>query len=178
MQKDIFTEQLVKKVTTPFDVLMNIITFVGAIILIIILLGPINSMFKGLTQILALGVLCILLGAVFLVYNKSIEYEYIYTNGDLDIDKIVARRRRKRILSIKCGNVTQVGKYTIDNTIESSCSRVMHVDSGSNQELWYLVFSHREYGKTMLVLEPNEEMLNCIKVGLSRELSRDVFGRS
>ena len=36
----------------------------------------------------------------------DVEYEYILTNGELDIDKITNKRRRKRLMTIHCKSFT------------------------------------------------------------------------
>lgn len=42
-----------------------------------------------------------LYGGYILITNMSVEYEYIVTNGEMDIDKIIAKRRRKRLITVK-----------------------------------------------------------------------------
>ena len=47
-------------------------------------------------------------GAVTLIRRKDIEYEYILTNNILDIDRIFAKKSRKRITSINLSNIDYI----------------------------------------------------------------------
>ncbi|HEX3030256.1 MAG TPA: hypothetical protein VHT34_13385, partial [Clostridia bacterium] len=57
-------------------------------------------------------------GAIYVAYylatSKNIEYEYIYTNGELDIDRIIAQKRRRRMFSTSCKNFDIVAKKGSD----------------------------------------------------------------
>lgn len=178
MQKDVFEEQLVKRKMMPFDVLMNVLIIVAAVVAVIVLMGPLLSLIPDFNMIFLLCSVGLVLGAIYLIYKKNVEYEYIYTNGELDIDTIIARRRRKRLISISCDNVSEVGSYLPGTTQSSSCAKVIDATSGSGVDSWYLVVPHRVFGKTMLIFEPNTEILECLKLGLPKELVRNAFNRS
>jgi len=38
------------------------------------------------------------------ISSRRIEYEYAFTNGELDIDKIVNKRKRENLISAIAGN--------------------------------------------------------------------------
>lgn len=44
-------------------------------------------------------------GAVFFANKFNIEYEYIVTNGSVDIDKIMSKSQRKRVISFEFADV-------------------------------------------------------------------------
>lgn len=41
----------------------------------------------------------------------SVEYEYIVTNGEMDIDKIIAKRRRKRLITVNARTFERFGPF-------------------------------------------------------------------
>lgn len=177
MQKDVFLEQLVKRKMTPFDMLMNALIILAAIAAVILLMGPLQALIPDFASIFLLCSIGAVIGAIYLIYSKNVEFEYIYTNGELDVDTIIARRRRKRLVSVTCDNVTDIGIYRSDNTRQASCSKVIDATSGEGKESWYMVLPHRVFGTTMLIFEPNAEMLECLKTGLPKELVRYAFNR-
>ena len=50
-------------------------------------------------------------GTYFYVQNTDVEYEYTFTNGELDIDKIIAKKRRKSLVSVDISKFADFGKY-------------------------------------------------------------------
>jgi hypothetical protein len=59
--------------------------------------------------------------------SRNVEYEYIVTNGDLDIDMIVAKRKRKRIFSANCKEfeiVAPVRSSSFSQQVQSIKNRI------------------------------------------------------
>ena len=54
---------------------------------------------SGATFILGLVFLIITVGLYFLKKNYYVEYEYNFTNGDIDVDKIYEMKKRKRVIT-------------------------------------------------------------------------------
>ena len=50
-------------------------------------------------------------GAYYLCGFLSVEYEYIITNGTMDIDIIYSKRSRKRLASFELSDVESIEKY-------------------------------------------------------------------
>lgn len=94
---DTYSEQLVTRASTGADKAKKILISVGSI-LIATLLMWLSIVFAAYTLILLVfGVLGL---GVYLVSNMDVEYEYIITNDEMDIDKIIGRRKRKRLITI------------------------------------------------------------------------------
>ncbi len=63
---------------------------------------------------LMIGTLCIGIIVYFgykLFMRLDIEYEYIYLNGEIDVDKIICKSERSRLLTVKAANFEQFGEY-------------------------------------------------------------------
>lgn len=52
-----------------------------------------------------------LFGAFKLSCRFNVEYEYIVTNGTMDIDKIINKSSRKRVLSFELATVSRLEKF-------------------------------------------------------------------
>ena len=85
---DTFAEQLVTKTQNSSDSIKKIIVLAGGGVIVALLLYL--TFIFPLTFILAAGAAY----AIYLLFTGlNIEYEYTVTNGILDIDKIIAKRK-------------------------------------------------------------------------------------
>ena len=56
-------------------------------------------------------------GAIKLTKSMNVEYEYIFTNGEIDIDLIIAKSNRKRLHNFKCSQITRVERFNAENPL-------------------------------------------------------------
>ena len=90
---DFYTEQLVKKRPDMKDLAIKVgLILITVIAFLIVLVFPIG---------IILPILAIVLD-VIMFRRLNVEYEYLYVNGDLDVDKIMSRAKRKRMFPIEC----------------------------------------------------------------------------
>lgn len=94
---DMYQEILVKR-NTPFSdqikkyllIVVTVISVMGGLVINPILLLP----------AVVFGFLC-----YFMVPRFDLEYEYLYVSGELDIDKIMGKQKRKRCASYNMDNL-------------------------------------------------------------------------
>ena len=88
----------------------------GALLVSYLLVGAIYSFLTFLSGFSFVFVIGVFYYAYKLIKNSSIEYEYILTNNELDIDKIIAKSARKRMLTVNfreieiCANILDESK--------------------------------------------------------------------
>ena len=87
---DFYTEQLVKRRTT------GKVMFAKAGLIILTLLSLILLLKTPFAFILTAALIA---ADIFLFRNMDLEYEYLFVNGELDVDKIIARSKRKKVFS-------------------------------------------------------------------------------
>jgi hypothetical protein len=170
---DIFIERIVAKKRDMKDNLISVGVILGSLLLFFILLNiPVVSQ---LISQLGLGIF-IFAGLVYLCYrvivSRNVEYEYILTNGDLDIDKITAKRKRKRIFSGSCKEFDILARvkseefkkaiYSIKNRIDASSTML------SNNA--FFITANYKGMKTMVIFEPDERMLNNFKIFIQKKM--------
>lgn len=102
----------------------------------------------------------------YLTYRLSLswnlEYEYTYVNGELDIDKIMAKSRRKRctVLSMEQTEiVAPEGASQLDNYKNTPC-KTMDFSSGIAENKKYVIYASYNNEMVKVIFEPNERMLN------------------
>lgn len=108
-----------------------------------------------------------------LVQGRYVEYEYTFTNGELDIDKIIAQKKRKELLTVEVRNFSDFGKYS-DDMEETEDMTVVYATDNIISNEYYADFEHKEYGRTRLIFVPDERMLENIKKFLPAKLRNSL----
>jgi len=138
---DIFVEKLVKKKLDGNDMLIiggSIALAVVVISAIILFLGP-----YGASLILCLAVVYL---TYMVISSRRIEYEYAFTNGELDIDKIVNKRKRENLISANCREFEIFAKADSDKIskyLEEIEDRIMAVSSLDSEDIYVFVAKKR-----------------------------------
>lgn len=174
---DTYLEFLVPKRNTGKEAAYKILIVLAAIVLsvVLFLVAPLLGPFS---MIAILAICGALFGAYKLVTMLNVEYEYIFTNGDLDIDKIMNRNSRKRLLSCKCSAFETFGPYKeLDHHGKNYQSRFLVCSSPSDQDLWYATFRHSKHGNTLLVFNGTEKLLTAMKSYIPKQLAFEAFVR-
>ncbi len=164
---DNFAEQLVKKNQTASEktkqTLMTVAGVFATIVFIalgVLMLG--NPVLSVLGFLLAVGAGY---GTFALIQSAYVEYEYTFTNGELDIDKIIAKKKRKSLISTDVRKFTAFGKYSENLEEPDNMTVVISSDNIASHE-YYADFQHEDYGLTRLVFAPDSRMLDNIKKSL------------
>ena len=125
------------------------------------------SVFAGLVflTIFAAGFLAL---GVMVIINSNIEYEYIITNNEMDIDKIIGKRKRKRMITVDLKKAYDVGKYPPEQEIEAETT--VHATSGLAKDAHYLLVKHSEYGDVKVIFNPNEKTREAIAQEIPKQL--------
>lgn len=159
---DTFAEQLVIKPMTSGDQAKKIGLIAAAGILCL------GFAYLSLTvmPLLLLVVCAIAYGGYFLVTGMNVEYEYSVTNGELDVDKIIAKRKRKHMLTVRISDFETFGlesEAKFDNNLTTFL-----VGDGDEAHYYAADFQHESLGRVRLVFSPNERILEAIRPSLKR----------
>ena len=164
---DNFCEQIVsvknsgKQIALKFVVILCVFT-TGILIFFI------ASFYLNLLFGFVLSGAAIYLG-LYLLSNTVFEYEYIFTNGELDIDKIIAKRKRKRIVSVEIRSISDFGKASEAAENKDITTKIYAYD-GIPENAFYADFVNKKYGKTRMFFSPDEKLLKNMKPYLPRNL--------
>ena len=149
-----FYEQLVKK--------ENITSHTVAIVFayIYIALAIMALLVQSYIPLLIFVVLAIL---IFVTKGKLYtEYEYIFTNGDIDIDRIVEQKKRKRMLSFNLSEVqliTEVNSEAYKNFSNKPEKRVKYYIKNTSEKV-YVAMITGGTNRAQLFFTPNEIFLD------------------
>ncbi len=162
---DTFFEQIVKVRKTGKDWAIVAAVLVGAIILLYV---AALLFFTGLAPVSFLVVCGVFWGAYKLIMLTSVEYEYIFTNGDLDIDKITARASRKRVVSVLCSKAERYGDYNPAAKVSDSVKKTYILCDAADPAAKFIVAPTKKDGMVMIVFAPDDRMKGAIEKSIPR----------
>ena len=166
---DSFVEQIVRKHSRGIDYVKKLLVLVATFLVALFLLFVVGGF---LPQLFAMGFMAsvgVLFGGYYLSSNLNIEYEYLFTNGELDIDKIIAQRKRKRLCTIDVRSFEQFGVYTENVKTDNIATTIVATDN-TGVGIYYAIFKHSKLGQTMLLFTPEERFLEAMKTHLPRSI--------
>lgn len=168
---DTFFEQIVPKGRDS----KTILKFVGIWILAFVLAAAIfmfGFAFLGMVAFVLMGL--VFFGAYKLSAMLYIEYEYIVTNGTLDIDKIIAKSSRKRIASFEISQVEVIEKYN-PNAQKIGFDQIIIACDERDTNAYKMVVIKEGKGKMLIVFSPNKKIQGAIIKSLPRFVANSAF---
>lgn len=152
---DVFSEVLVKKKLTTIDMVVRVVcTIVALVAAALFLLFGIAIMFIVLIVVLAVS--------YFIIKCQKIEYEYIFTSGDLDFDQLTGDFRRKRKLSLNLETMTVLApedSHYLDG-YQHGEFKIYDFSSRDKTKKRYVYVGTMDDKRIKVVFEPNEKMLD------------------
>lgn len=167
---DLYTEVMVAKKLTVKDQLIKFV----------LLLFTVLFALAGLVLMPILLVAAVILGVVDYVFipRLSVEFEYLYVNGELDVDRIFSKSRRKRAASYDLSSMEIMAPWNshrLDSYKNNRGLKKVDYSSGIEGE------GHKPYGFVisnknqleLVIFEPNEVMLKDIRSKMPRKVFYD-----
>ncbi len=99
---------------------------------------------------------------VWLLKGIDVEYEYIVTNNELDIDKISGKRKRTRMITVDLSQSEDFYEY---HDKDGECDTTVYATNGLEADAYCLIVHHSDYGKVNIIFNPNE----CTREAIARE---------
>lgn len=164
---DLYFEQLVTRKKTGRDyvkaVLLIFLTVIAGVAGLLIPLGFIFAFIFGVTS-------------YWVIANQKIDYDYLYVNGELDITKVFAQSRRKKVRSIDVRQLellAPVKSHRMDHYNSNTKMPVYDYSSGDPSHKVYMMIISIESRMSKVLLELDEEMLDAIGKYVPRRVFND-----
>ena len=114
-------------------------------------------------------------GAWWLATGQNKEFEYSITNGSIDVDEIIAQRKRKRLVSVNGEKIESAGVYNAAELANRPFDRrVMAAPSANEEGLWYFTYHSKKNGHTMVLFQPDDRVLAAFKDSLPKLLQLEL----
>ena len=162
-KSDFYTEQLIKKQTTGKDrmikILLILLTVVSVLIIFIFPFGIILPV-----ALIALD--------VFMFQRMDVEYEYLFVNGDLDIDKIMHKARRKRVCSVNINDVEILAPADSGDARQYQRAKTQDYTSASGSKNVYALVVNEKGVLKKILFEPNDTIVEGFFLMAPRKVVR------
>jgi hypothetical protein len=162
--KDVFVEELVVRHRPAFAAALRIGAVLVGLLLIWafyyltgMLLG--NAVFSALFALVCIG--------IFMVFRYLwLEYEYSFFSGEVDIDRILGKRKRSRLLSFSCRDIELMAPYSpeYDHELNGQFQRKLDVrGSGRGERDWFIICRAQDGSRYIIALSPSERLLDAFR---------------
>lgn len=160
-----FVELLVKKKTPTYMKFLKIMCIMLTVGFLVV----------GLIYLFAL-IAGIIFGVIsyFLSLNCNLEYEYLYVDKELTVDKIIAQKKRKRVAVFdvnKMEILAPMKSYHLDNFKHRTDKTLDYSSGEAGQPETRYVFYYD--GRQRVIIEPNEEMIKALQMVAPRKVFKD-----
>lgn len=123
---------------------------------------------------LFIAIAALVLYCAYKLYSMlSVEYEYIITNSTMDIDKIIAKSSRKRVMSFELTAVERIEKYR-RSLPQDVIKNALFACNGTEENAYVLVIRPEGKGKQSVVVAPDERMVEAMKKFLPKYVADSV----
>lgn len=137
------------------------------------------ALFLFLMPLLGFIVLLLICGVYYgawqLIIRQSVEYEYIVTNGSMDVDRIVAQRSRKRVLSFEISSVERLEKYNPASPPVGNYTKTVIACTPDTANTYYMVVTSEEKGSRLFVFTPDDRIKGAVKKALPKFIANSAF---
>ena len=155
---DLYYELLVKKESTAKDAVIRygLIVLTAVMALGGLLISPIL-----LIAAIALGVAC-----YFVIPKTDLEFEYLFVNGELDVDMVMSKSKRKKANSISMEQtdiVAPLKSHRMDYYNGNQKMKTLDYSSGNPEHKRYAMITRLNNESCRVIIEPDDRMIQAIK---------------
>lgn len=156
---DLYTELLVKKEKTSKDSMIKIGTIAAVVFLAL----------AGLFIFPLFLIAAIILGVVayyFILPKTDLEYEYLFVNGEMDIDVIMSQTKRKKAKSFSLSEaelVAPLKSAKMDYYNGNTKMKVYDFSSGNPSHNRFAVITRDKGEACKIIIEPDENLAQLMK---------------
>lgn len=123
--------------------------------------------------------LLLIVGALYGAYKLStlfnIEYEYIITNGTMDVDKIINKSSRKRMLSFELSKVSRLEKYNPGLLNNINVKDVVFACDQNDENAYFMVAEKEGKGASYLVFSPDDRIKEAAVKFIPKFIANSAF---
>lgn len=150
------------------------ITYLGIWILAIIISLTL-ILFMVLGGLSLLVAFAVIFGAYWLTSKLNVEFEYIITNGSMDIDKITNKSSRKRALTFDLKNVTRLEKYNPAAIHGINTKKIVFACNTDMEGVYFMAASRDTKDTAYLVFAPEDKIKSAINKFAPKFITNGVF---
>ena len=170
---DTFLEYMVKQQTTGKSIALRILIVIGAILLSLILLVA-SMLLRTFSFFFWIAIAGVIYGAWLLFRTFRVEFEYIVTNGEMDVDKILGQQKRKRLVTVNFREMEIMAPMGGDHKIEfENTSIPKTIDASAMKDekgAYFIVATCKNVGRVRLIFTPDERIIKSAQMVAPRKV--------
>ena len=159
---EFLTEQLVKRSNTVATKLKKVGLITATVVSV--LLGFIHPMLVWITAIMVVA-------DIILFKRMNVEFEYVFFNGDLDIDKIMDMQSRKRVFSTNVKDMEVIAPTGSVELHRYQRTKTLDFSTQNPEDKTYEMVTLFKGETVKVIFNPNEKILD----GMKNMAPRKVF---
>ncbi|ROR26308.1 hypothetical protein EDD66_10830 [Mobilisporobacter senegalensis] len=131
---------------------------------------------SGLSTFLVVLPAAALIIAFIFFPRLSVEYEYVFCDGQIDFDKIMGKAKRKTMLKMDLDQIEIVAptnSHSLDSYKNSNLPKKNYSSLDSNARTYTIIgrVKNKTEGQNIQVIfEPSEKMIECMKLKSPRKV--------
>lgn len=160
---DFYAEKLVRKKTTGKDIMFKCLLAALTVV----------AVFSFFVIPFGIFIIFLMIGLdIFLFRSLDVEYEYQYINGDIDIDKIMHKERRKNVFSANMKDMELLAPSGTPQLDSFHDAKVYDFTGGFGDAPVYEMIFVEAGVKKRVLFEPDERMLEGMWMQAPRKVIR------
>ncbi|MBQ9743356.1 MAG: hypothetical protein IJV88_06790 [Ruminococcus sp.] len=174
---DAYCEQVVKRKNGPRQKILSgflfgffVLAEILSVLMFIITPDPFWIIFTFMIAVTAVSVLLLVLPRI-----NNVDFDYTVAGNTFKVDKVINKRSRKKYISLKIGNIIDMGAIKGNNIPKENYSRTKDCSNGNLQESYYCIYGSSTGSKYLLIFSPNEEIIKAMRPSMDHELIMKLF---
>ena len=101
-----------------------------------------------------------------MIPRTDLEYEYLFVNGEFDIDMVMSKSKRKKVMSMNLSEadlVAPLDSHRMDYYNGNSRLKTLDYSSGNPEHKRFAIIMKAGGENSRIIIEPDDEMAKAIK---------------
>ncbi len=165
---DYFAEYMIRRILTGTDKLLRALYVLAALVLTVLIAFVALYTGRFMVMVWFLLVVALWYGCYQLIRRQNIEYEYVFVNGELEVDVIYAKSVRRNLVRVRVADITHCARRDdarFDKEYDNVPAHLLLISAVSNKpgaKVYYADFLYNAE-RTRLLFEPNKKILDMMR---------------
>ncbi len=156
-----YSDTYVKARLTKQKLMIRRLILAACVILLVFAVMAVSGFFRIVALVLAVALDAVM---IFFMPKKYVDHEYVFVDGQIDFDRIIAGRTRRTMCRTDMDKVEVVapeGSHALDAFADLA---VRDYSSRSDEERHYMIVAEGKDGMFRIRFTPNEKLLKQMKI--------------
>lgn len=111
----------------------------------------------------------------YVISSQRVEFEYSVVSDEITISKVIAQRKRKRLIKFSAKTIEDMRLMSVCDVPEQAYDKTVIAGNDNDVNLcWASVYSEKS-GRSLIVFSPDEDLIKTIKPYLKRSIVNELL---